>query len=121
VYRLQTDAGERIIGRMVSAAWVSSVLAADAPQLSAENALNALMDGRIILELAEGLQLRQARVMGMNRIELTGFTDTMVDQLKACGLFSEIIFVETPSLRSCRREAAPRFLQNSLSAIRSIV
>jgi hypothetical protein len=29
--------------------------------------------------------------MGVNRIELTGFTDTMLDRLKACGLFGEII------------------------------
>ena len=35
VYRLQTDAGERVIGRNVSAAWVANVLAADAPDVDA--------------------------------------------------------------------------------------
>jgi hypothetical protein len=49
------------------------------------------MDGRTVLELTEDLQLRQVRVMGASRIELTGFTDTMLDRLKACGLFTEII------------------------------
>ncbi len=49
------------------------------------------MDGRTILDLAEGLQLRRARVMGANRIELTGFNDTMRERLKAYGLFGEII------------------------------
>ena len=49
------------------------------------------MDGRTILDLAEGLQLRRVRVMGANRIELSGFTDTMRDRLKAYGLFHEII------------------------------
>ena len=44
-----------------------------------------------MLELEEGLQLRRARVMGSSRIELTGFTDGMVDRLKAMGLMSEII------------------------------
>ena len=44
-----------------------------------------------ILDLAEGLQLRRVRVMGANRIELTGFTDAMRDRLRAYGLFSEII------------------------------
>jgi hypothetical protein len=29
--------------------------------------------------------------MGVNRIELTGFTDTMRDRLRAYGLFAEII------------------------------
>ena len=51
----------------------------------------ALMDGRTILDLAEGLQLRRARVMGANRIELSGFTDTMRERLSADGLFHEII------------------------------
>jgi hypothetical protein len=51
----------------------------------------ALMDGRTILDLAEGLQLRRVRVMGANRIELSGFNDTTRDRLKAYGLFHEII------------------------------
>ncbi len=91
VYRLQTDAGERIIGRRVSPAWVAGALAADAPTVGPEDAFAALMDGRTVLELAESLQLRRARVMGANRIELSGFTDTMTDRLKADGLFAEII------------------------------
>jgi predicted RNA methylase len=91
VYRLQTDAGERIIGRRVSPAWIAAALAADAPTLTPEDAFAALIDGRTILDLADGLQLRRARVMGANRIELTGFTDTMRDRLKAYGLFHEII------------------------------
>jgi hypothetical protein len=49
------------------------------------------MDGRTILDLAEGLQLRRVRVMGANRIELLGFNDTMRERLKAYGLFHEII------------------------------
>jgi hypothetical protein len=91
VYRLQTDAGERIIGRKVSPAWVATALAMDTPTLTAESAFAALMDGRNVLDLAEGLQLRRVRVMGANRIELSGFTDTMRDRLKAYGLFHEII------------------------------
>ena len=48
-------------------------------------------DGRTILDLAEGLQLRRVRVMGAERIELSGFTDTMRERLSAFGLFHEII------------------------------
>jgi hypothetical protein len=91
VYRLQTDAGERIIGRKVSPAWVATALTVGAPALTPEDAFAALMDGRTILDLAEGQQLRRVRVMGANRIELSGFTDTMRDRLKAYGLFHEII------------------------------
>ena len=49
------------------------------------------MDGTTILDLAEGLQLRRARVMGAYRMELAGFTEPMRDRLRAYGLFSEII------------------------------
>ena len=91
VYRLQTDAGERIVGRKVSPAWVATALEIGPSNLSAGDAFTALMDGRTIIDLAEGLQLRRVRVMGANRIELTGFTDAMRDRLRAYGLFHEII------------------------------
>ncbi|MCP3055760.1 strawberry notch family protein [Aurantimonas marianensis] len=91
VYRLQTDTGERVIGRKVSPAWAANATTTGTAALSPEEAFAALMDGRTILDLAEGLQLRRARVMGANRIELSGFTDTMRDRLKTYGLFGEII------------------------------
>ena len=50
-----------------------------------------MLDGRTLLDLQEGLQLRRVNVMGEFRVELTGFTDGMVDRLKAMGLISEII------------------------------
>lgn len=91
VYRLQTDAGERVVGRKVSATWVANILAGGAPDLAPDAAFAALTEGRTVLELAEGLQLRRVRVMGAHRIELSGFSDTMRDRLRAYGLFSEII------------------------------
>lgn len=91
VYRLQTDAGERIIGRRVSPAWVAHATATKASSLTPEDAFTALMDGRTIIDLAEGLQLRRSRAMAANRIELSGFTDTMRERLTAYGLFHEII------------------------------
>ena len=91
VYRLQTDDGERIIGRRVSPAWAMNAAATGTTNLSSDDAYAALVDGRTILDLASGLHLRRARVMGANRIELSGFTDTMRDRLRAYGLFSEII------------------------------
>ena len=91
VYRLQTDDGERIVGRKVSPAWAANATAAGPTALTAADAFMALMGGRTILDLAEGLQLRRVRVMGANRIELTGFTDAMRDRLRAYGLFHEII------------------------------
>ena len=91
VYRLQTDAGERIIGRKVSPAWVATTLAGEAPALTPDAAFAALLEGRTVLDLAEGLRLRRVRVMGKHRIELSDFTDGMRDRLRAYGLFGEII------------------------------
>jgi hypothetical protein len=91
VYRLQTDDGERIIGRQVSPAWAATAITTGAASIAPDDAFTALMDGRTILDLAEGLQLRRVRVMGANRIELSGFDDTMRERLTAYGLFHEII------------------------------
>jgi hypothetical protein len=91
VYRLQTDEGERIIGRRVSPAWASTATETGSSSLTPEAAFAALVDGSTMLDLAEGLQLRRVRVMGGYRIELSGFTDTMRERLTAYGLFHEII------------------------------
>ncbi len=91
VYRLQTDSGERIIGRRVSPAWAANASVTGTTDLTPDAAFAALMEGRTVLDLAEGLQLHRVRVMGAHRIELSGFSDTMRDRLRAYGLFGEII------------------------------
>lgn len=91
VYRLQSDAGERIIGRKVSPAWAANATTTGIASITPDDAFAALLESRTILDLAEGLQLRRVRVMGANRIELSGFTDTMRQRLTAYGLFHEII------------------------------
>ena len=91
VYRLQSDAGERVIGRLVSPAWVAQAVSADGVSIAPVDAWTAVLDGRTILELQDGLSLRRVRVMGLLRVELGGFSDGMVDRLKAMGLISEII------------------------------
>jgi len=91
VYRLQTDAGERVIGRLVSPAWVAQAISADGVSIAPADAWTAVLDRRTILELQDGLSLRRAKVMGLFRVELFGFTDGMVDRLRAMGLISEII------------------------------
>ena len=91
VYRLQTDGGERVIGRMVSPAWVAQAVSAEGVSIAPAGAWSAILDGRSVLELQDGLSLRRAKVMGVFRMELCGFTEGMVDRLKAMGLISEII------------------------------
>lgn len=91
VYRLQTDDGERIIGRRVSPAWVATVVEADRPSLSTDQAWATLLSGEASLSLAEGQTLSRVRAMGEPRIELTGFNDLGLERLKAFGLISEIV------------------------------
>jgi hypothetical protein len=91
VYRLQTDDGERIIGRVVPLAWVAQATDAGPSQIAPDTAWNAVIADDTILELQDALSLRRVRVMHGQRVELFGFTDGMVDRLKALGLMSEII------------------------------
>ena len=107
VYRFETDracpracqgqdpGGERVIGRLVTPEALASVyggLGIDtSPGLSPDEAWNAVIDRGALLDLAGGLQIRRSLVMNAHRVELTGFTDGMVPQLKALGLTSEII------------------------------
>jgi hypothetical protein len=91
VYRLQTDDGERIIGRRVSPAWAANAATVGVPALTSEDTYVALIEGRAVIDLAEGLGLRRVRIMGASRIELTGFTEAMRERLRAFGLFTEII------------------------------
>ena len=92
VSRLQTDDGQRLIGRRVSPAWVATTLAKGAaPSLTPAEVHALLLEGKTVVKLTEGLELHRSRVMGVNRIELSGFTAHQKDRLKADGLFSEII------------------------------
>ena len=96
VYRLQTDEGERIVGRLLAVTDVPNLRAAfnldGGPALSAEDAHRAAavrVPPRF--RSAAGWRLRVSTVMNAKRIELTGFRDTEVEQLKSFGFFSEII------------------------------
>ncbi|WP_297778195.1 strawberry notch family protein [uncultured Roseovarius sp.] len=91
IYRLQTDDGQRIIGRRVSPTWVATVLATDAPKLTSAQVHALVLEGKTVVRLAEGMELHRSSVMGVNRIELSGFTEAAKDRLKADGFFSEII------------------------------
>jgi hypothetical protein len=90
VYRLQTDDGRRIIGRQVTPDWVAGAVG-EAPNLSSSEIWSLLLENGSTITLNSGMALRRRLVMGQPRIELEGFTDGMVDRLKALGLMSEII------------------------------
>jgi len=91
---LQTDCGQRLIGRLVSpatAAALKETLLSEAPALSAAEASETIIRDNTGLVLREGLTLKRSLVMGRHRIELAGFSDLDVQRLKSLGLISEII------------------------------
>jgi protein strawberry notch len=95
VYRFETNDGERVIGRLVTPEALDRVYQGlgvnGAPALSCDEAWNAVFDRGATLDLAGEMQIRRSLVMGAYRVELTGFSDGAVGQLKALGLMSEII------------------------------
>lgn len=95
VRRLQTDDGERIVGRVIAPDRLAGLcrnFGVDQTQvLSGDQAWVALVDGSSIVGLAGDMTLRRVRVMNEYRVELTGFTDGMRDWLRSIGLFSEMI------------------------------
>ena len=95
VYRLETDEGERIVGRLITSEGLSRLcrnFGLDQTEVvSADQIWQSLLAGASVVGLAGGMTLRRVRAMHNYRIELTGFTDGMRDRLRAIGLFSEMI------------------------------
>ena len=95
VYRFETEDGERVIGRLVTPEALDRVYQGlgvnGAPALSHQEAWSAVTDRGSVLDLAGDMQVRRSLVMAAHRVELTGFSDGAVGQLKALGLVSEII------------------------------
>jgi len=95
VRRIQTDDGERIVGRIVASDRLAGLCRnfgiEQTALIAPEQAWASLLDGSSIVGLAGGITLRRVRVMNDYRVELTGFTDGMRDWLRSIGLFSEMI------------------------------
>ncbi|MDH0910547.1 strawberry notch family protein [Rhizobium pusense] len=95
VYRLQTDDGERIVGRLVSPEGLTRLcrnFGLDQTEVvSAAEVWQSLIGGSSVVALAGNMTLRRIRVMNDYRVELTGFSDGMRDRLRSLGLFSEMI------------------------------
>ncbi|MBX4898871.1 strawberry notch-like NTP hydrolase domain-containing protein [Rhizobium bangladeshense] len=95
VRRLQTDDGERIVGRIIAPDRLAGLCRNfgidQTTVIAPEQAWASLVDGSSIIGLAGDMTLRPVRVMNGYRVELTGFTDGMREWLRSIGLFSEMI------------------------------
>ena len=95
VRRLDTDAGEAMIGRALDAGGVRAVRTAfgldGGPSLSAGEAFDAVMGRGEVLALANGWRLARRRIMGAQRLEIEGPDDRHVTDLKRAGCTVEIV------------------------------
>lgn len=99
VFRLVTDAGERIVGRVVDPQDLhvtrEKLNLGAGTAMAPADAFAAVLGGRASLQLAGGLQVKRVRVMSENRLELIGASDGARAGLKAIGLFAEVITYRT--------------------------
>jgi len=98
VYRLQTDDGERMLGRQIRPDQLAPLLHAcgiDQAPADPDTVWSAIMLQGGIVGLAGGRQLRRATVAGAHRCEIVDAGPLHLDQLKAAGCFTEIIAWKT--------------------------
>ena len=95
VRTLTTDAGERLIGRMLGAAQAQALRLAlglgGGIALTAEEVYEAVLDRGTAFPLANGWRLARRRAMGAARIEVEGPADTDLPALKRLGCTTEIV------------------------------
>jgi len=95
VYRLQTDDGERLLGRVVELhkmQAISKSLGVHQVELSASEMFDIVLHQKQHLPLPGGLSLKSSLLMDERRLEITGdISDGLCEQLKAAGCFTEII------------------------------
>ncbi len=91
VYRLQTDDGTRLIGRVVDQQWLDRFTQTPADTPNIHHAWPRLLAGDITRHLADNIALRRVKIMSEHRVELTGHTAAMIPRLKTTGVFTELI------------------------------
>jgi hypothetical protein len=96
VFRLQTDSGEKLLGRLVHAENIATVyrnLQIDGtPPLTVDEVFQAVIQRKEVVPLVRGWQLRSSTVMGNQRLEVTGIRqESEVMCLKALGCMTEMI------------------------------
>jgi hypothetical protein len=95
VYRLETEEGERLLGRLVNPdqmAQLATAFGLNQVQLTAAELYTRVNSQRQSYPIGHDLMLRVSTVMGTPRLEVTGaISEALGRQLKAAGCFTEII------------------------------
>jgi hypothetical protein len=95
VYRLETDEGERLLGRLVNPdqmAQFATAFGLNLVQLTAAELYTRVSSQWQSYPIGHDLMLRTSTVMGTSRLEVAGtISEALGRQLKATGCFTEII------------------------------
>jgi predicted RNA methylase len=94
VYRLQTDDGEQLLGRVVESTAMTKIAAQFGIncQMTARDVFQAVYKGKQSVRLTDQLSLRNSMVAGQHRLEIVGFDGQHeYNWLKSLGAFGEII------------------------------
>ncbi len=95
VRRLATDSGEALIGRVLDAGQVRAVRSAfglaGGPAMTGAEAFEEVLGRGTALPLVNGWRLARRRIMGADRVEIEGPTDSDTQGLKRMGCTVEII------------------------------
>ncbi len=95
VYRLRTDDGRRLLGRVIRDHDLPAFFAAmglDAPEMSPDDLWRSVRDGGVSHALARGVRIRRSKVMGENRVELAHDGGPAIfDAMARLGCMTEII------------------------------
>ena len=95
VRRLLTDDGEALIGRVLDAGQVRAVRSAfglaGGPAMTGAEAFDEIMGRGTAFALVNGWRLARRRIMGADRVEIEGPTDSDTEVLKRMGCIVEII------------------------------
>ena len=95
VRRLATDAGERLLGRVLTPeqahAFRSAFGLAGGPVMNSAEMHEAILTRGASFDLANGWRLARRRLMGANRVEIEGPADGDLAALKRMGCTTEIV------------------------------
>jgi predicted RNA methylase len=100
VYRILTDDGELLVGRIIPASEIQRTLqnlgaTSEAPEMSPNKAVKGLLGGDFTIDLVNGWRIKSAVVGGEKRIELTGSDFQNDIELGKIGVFKERIAYKT--------------------------
>jgi P-loop containing NTP hydrolase pore-1/C-terminal domain on Strawberry notch homologue len=100
IMRVQTDKGRRMLGRLIEPKFLDPTLrnlgaSASAPTITPADAVAKILDERYTITLANGWTIKQSRVSGEPRIEVTGPDYRDMQALQKEGAFTERIQWQT--------------------------